>query len=130
MNDNWNISCNNLRSSLLNCIAGIIFKSLEVFVEHFRYFVKISLVFDFVSPRVFGVQNARINTLNSLREAEVEDGKSLKFCLGETAVMNGINNISGSFNADTLNKRYCTFPMPYFPPIHPVLTNQTFTLCW
>lgn len=129
-NDNWNISCYDLRSSLLNCITGIVFESLEVFVEHLSNFVQIILVFGFVSPRVYRVQDTRIDALDGLGETEVEDGESLEFSLGEAAVMNGVNDISGGFNADTLNKINYTFPMPYFPPIHPVLTSQTFTLCW
>jgi hypothetical protein len=130
VNDNWNISCNNLWSSLLNCFAGIVFESFEVLVEHLRDFIQVSLVFGFVGPRVFGVQDARINALDGFGEAEVEDGKSIEFSLSEAAVMNSVNDISGGFNADTLNKIKYTFPIPYFPPIHPVLTNQTLTLCW
>ena len=43
--------------------------------------------------------------------------------------MNCINDASWILNTNTLNSNRSTFPIPYFPPVQPVLSNQTLTLC-
>ena len=44
--------------------------------------------------------------------------------------MDCIDDSSCVGNANSLNKIKITFPTPYLPPVHPVLTNHTFTLCF
>ena len=116
-------------SSLFNRIGSIVFESLEVFVEHLSNFLKSSVVLIFVSPSNRWVKNLWIDSVKSFGIAKVENWEGFEFSLSKWAIMDCVDDVSGSFDANTLNKWMNTFPIPYFPPVHPVLTSQTLTPC-
>lgn len=50
--------------------------------------------------------------MEALGVAEVEDWKGFVLGIGKGAVVDGVDDVSGSFDADTLNKKGVTFPIP------------------
>lgn len=103
-------------------------ETLEVFVEHLGNFLESAIVLILVGPGDRGVKDLGVDSVKSLGVAEVEDWEGFEFSFSEGAIMDCVDDVSGRFDADTLNRYKNTFPIPYFPPVHPVLTSQTLAL--
>lgn len=91
--------------------------------------MQVDLVFRLVGPSVFGVKDLGVNAFQGLGVLEVEDGKGFELSIGKRAIVNGVYDATSSFDADALSRKGNTLPYPYLPPVHPVLTSQTWAPC-
>ncbi len=96
----------------LDSIWGIVLESLEIFVEHVCHLVEVDLVLCLIRPGVFGVEDLGVDAVEGLGVLQVENWKGFVFDIGKRAVVDGVDDVSGGFDADTLNKELCTFPYP------------------
>lgn len=113
---------------MLHCLAGVFLEPLEVLVEHIRHFIQIGFVLFLVGPAVDRVQYFTIHSFQNLGVGQIEDWEVTILDLGEAAVVDSVDYGSSIADADALNSENSTLPTPYLPPVHPVLTSQTFTL--
>ena len=98
--------------ALLDILGGVVLEPLEVGVEHLSHLVQVHLVFLLVGPGVLGVQDLGFNIVKSLGIAKVEDWKGVELGVGKRAVVDGVDDVPGSLDADALNNERVTFPMP------------------
>lgn len=74
--------------------------------------MEVDLVLCLIRPGVFGVEDLGVDAVEGLGVLQVENWKGFVFDIGKRAVVDGVDDVSGGFDADTLNKELCTFPYP------------------
>lgn len=81
-------------------------------VEHICNFDSIVIVLFLVSPGVFGVENFGVDSGDRFRILQVEYWQSLVFRIAQRSVVDGVNDGSSILNADSLNIKNITLPIP------------------
>lgn len=72
--------------------------------------MEVDLVFCLIGPGVFRVEDLGVDAVERLGVLQVENWKGIVFDIGERAVVDGVDDVSGGFDADALDKDLCTFP--------------------
>lgn len=111
-------------------VRSIFVELFEVFFEHAGNFFQSFVEFLFILPTVRGVEDLWVHSFDVRWVLKVEDRQSFVFGLGKFSAVDRVDYFSGVINCDSLKIiNDCTFPTPYRPPVHPVLTNQTLVPC-